>query len=277
MLSKTDDLTVETMMAIQNDAHDKAAEVFVPVLLSVLRRIDAWEPFSKRVIQKLEEWDFVADLDAIGPVIWLRWLQHYRAAVWDDEWEPRGIKKRGGSWGFTGNNRREPMLEVLEYITREHPNSIWFDDRRTPERESRDEIALRSFHTAVASLKKEFSNGIDRWTWKRINVLRIPSLSRQEAMARTGGPVSGTCFTVNPGGNIGHVGGGASWRMIVDFGRTGGSVGVYPGGQSEDPTSEHYDDQIELWARGRYVPLRALADASELPDTAKVKTITFVP
>lgn len=275
MLSKADNLTVETMKAIQNDAHDKAAEVFVPVLLSVLKRADVPEPFSRRVIRELEGWDFVADPDAIGPVIWLRWFQHYRAAVWDDEWEPRGIKKADGSWGFTGNNRREPMLEVLEYITREHPNSIWFDDRRTPGRESRDEIVLRSFETAVASLKRQFGDDIGRWAWKGINVLRIPSLSRQEALARTEGPVPGTCFTVNPGSNIGYVGGGASWRMIVDFARPSAGVGVYPGGQSENPASRHYDDQMRLWATGEYLPLNAFADPSKLPPNGMAKSITF--
>jgi hypothetical protein len=35
-------------------------------------------------------------------------------------------------------------VEVLEYSTREHPRSAWRDDKATPERERRDEVAARA-------------------------------------------------------------------------------------------------------------------------------------
>jgi len=48
---------------------------------------------------------------------------------------------------------------------------------------------------------------------------------------------------------------GASWRMIVDFAHPEHSFGIYPGGQSEDPGSPHYDDLVKPWAEGRYLSL----------------------
>ena len=75
--------------------------------------------------------------------------------------------------------------------------------------------------------------------------------------------------------NVGTVGGGASWRMIVDFGHLDQSVGVYPGGQSENPESPFYNDQMSLWAKGEYVPLNMVSDVKKLPAQAKVKTMTF--
>jgi len=276
MLSDAKRMTVDRMRAIQNDTYDKAAEVFVPVFLAAAKRGEISDAFEKRVIGELAKWDFVADLEATGPAIWLRWLDEYRKAVWDDEWEARGIEKQSGSWGFTGNNRREPMLEVLEYITREHAQSKWFDDRRTPQRETRDDMILQSLRSAAASLKKQFGEDPQQWAWKQTNILRISALSRQEEMGRSGHPVPGTNFTVNPGGGIGPVGGGASWRMIVDFARPAASIGVYPGGQSGNPGSAHYDDQIELWATGRYLPLHAFSDAGDLPADARGTSLTFV-
>jgi hypothetical protein len=55
----------------------------------------------------------------------------YRGAVWNDEWTSRGIKQPSGSWGYSGDNRREPMLEVLEYLRRvnarvPHASLVWF-------------------------------------------------------------------------------------------------------------------------------------------------------
>ncbi len=65
----------------------------------------------------------------------------------------------------------------------------------------------------------------------------------------------GDGFTLCPGGEGGEVSGGASWRMVVDLANPAHSFGVYPGGQAEDPTSPHYEDQVRPWADGRYLPL----------------------
>jgi penicillin amidase len=169
------------------------------------------------------------------------------------------------------------MLEVLEYMTREHPHASWFDDRATPERESRDDILRRSFTAAITSLVKDFGNDVRQWEWGRINQLQLNSLSQNPQWARSGGPITGTCFTVNPGGEIGAVTAGASWRMIVDFARLDRSVGVYPGGQSEDPASVVYSDQVALWARGDYLPLQMVGDRAKLPRNGKTRSLVFRP
>lgn len=277
MLSQAQKLTVESMQAIQTDAYDKAAERFVPVLLSVVSSTSEANPLVARAARELAAWNFVAEAEAVGPSIWMRWLDQYRGAVWNDEWSTRGIKQPGGSWGYSGDNRREPMLEVLEYLTREHPTSIWFDDRTTPARETRDDIIRRSFVAAVTSLGKDFGNDPVNWKWGRFNQLRISSLSGQDELAREGGPVVGTSFTVNPGGDLGRVGSGASWRQIIDLAQPARSVGIYPGGQSENPSSPLYTDQMPLWARGDYLPLNMVAQRSELPSTAQATTLLFAP
>ena len=68
---------------------------------------------------------------------------------------------------------------------------------------------------------------------------------------------------LNPGANGGPVAGGASWRMVVDFSDLRRSFGMYPGGQSEDPASLHYNDQTAPWAAGRYLPLYFYASPKE--------------
>jgi penicillin G amidase len=175
-------------------------------------------------------------------------------------------------------NRRDPEIEVLEYLTREQPYSPWFDDETTPEHEDRDAVIVRSFSRAVASLRKQFGDDLERWRWKHINRLEISSLLGQKELARSGGPVPGTGYTVNPGSDIGTVGGGASWRMIVDFGDVANqSVGVYPGGQSEDPASSHYSDQMSIWAKGHYLKLNAVGDPAHFSKDAAVQSIVFEP
>jgi penicillin amidase len=78
-------------------------------------------------------------------------------------------------------------------------------------------------------------------------------------------PVRGDGFTLCPGGEGGEVTGGASWRIVVDFAHPEYSFGVYPGGQSEDPGSPHYDDQVKPWVEGRYLPLAFFVRPDSFP------------
>ncbi|MBI4603862.1 MAG: penicillin acylase family protein, partial [Planctomycetes bacterium] len=277
MLSRASGLTVASMAAIQLDVHDEAAERFLPPLLAALDPRSLEDDAARRATAALRDWDYAARGDSPAPALWLEWLRRYRDLVWGDEWRARGIETEPGSWGYTSDNRREPVLEVLEYMTREHPRSAWFDDRATPAREGRDEIAARAFIAAVSSLRRRLGDDMSLWAWTRRNVLRIPSLTGDAPLERVGGPVPGSAFTVNPGGDGDGVGGGASWRMIVDFGDPTASAGAYPGGQSEDPASPHYDDLIPLWAAGRYVQLHCVTAPERLPPEARSKTLRLVP
>jgi penicillin amidase len=278
LLSSTPDLSMDSMREIQFDHFDYAASRFLPVMLDALT-----EPFEsaqkdEAVLASLEiirGWDYVASRESVGTAIWLRWFEKYRESVWQDEWIHFGIEPEEGSWGFTGDNRREPMLEVLEFLTLEVPQSRWFDDRSTPIVETRDQLLRSSFLEAIASLQSEFGDDVNAWLWGNINQLSIDSMTGDPRISVTGIPVVGSMFTLNPGGNVGPVGGGASWRMIVDFGRLDQSVGVYPGGQSEDPMSQHYSDQIPLWAAGQYLPLNMQASAQDLPAAAQRKRLLF--
>ena len=276
ILADSTGLTADKMKAIQNDVHDVAAERFLPIFLAALRDVDVIDRVGERARGELTRWNYVADRDSRAPALWLRWLEFYRDGVWKNKWKSLGIKQPGGSWGFTGDNRREPMLEVLEYLTREFPNSAWFDDRATPERETRDDIIRRAFRQMTASIQKQFGEDPDGWMWGKINKLKIDSLSGVDALGRSGTPLPGTAFTLNPGSDVGTVGGGASWRMIVDLADPQHSRGVYPGGQSGNLGNPHYDDQIAVWAAGNYLPLNAVSDPNQLPpETLHVKQ-TFV-
>lgn len=66
-------------------------------------------------------------------------------------------------------------------------------------------------------------------------------------------------------------------RQIVDLANPANSVGIYPGGQSENPASPFYADQMRLWAKGEYLPLHMVAQRSRLPATAKATSRVFKP
>lgn len=277
LLKDAKDVTADDMRAMQFDVYDLAAERFLPAMLDDLKGQDFEEFLHRRAIKSLENWDYRATVASNAPAIWMRWLDHYRKLVWDAQWSSRSIEKRPGSWGFSGINRREPILEVLEFMTRERPESPWFDSSATSWTETRHDMALGSFITAMGTLERQLGRDVAGWKWGNTNVLRIESLLQDPNLRRVGEPVPGTMFTVNPGGDIGAVSGGASWRMVVDFAAPEESVGIYPGGQSGHADDAHYDDFMARWARGEYVRLYAVNNSEKLPASARESVIAFTP
>jgi penicillin amidase len=179
--------------------------------------------------------------------------------VWQDQFDDAGVERWEGGWGYAGSNERQPELEILEFLTRANPESKWFDHAPRygvrGSSQSRDDTVVYSFAQAIEQIIKDRGADMSRWQWGATNILRLHSMTQNPALDRGGIPVRGDEFTLGPGANGGEVTGGASWRMVVDFSDLGHSFGMYPGGQSEDPTSPHYDDQMKPWAEGRYLPL----------------------
>jgi penicillin amidase len=275
LLSKANQIDLPAMKKIQTDAFDLAASIYVPIFLAAIKPDALSDPRQKELLRLLAGWDFIADQDSTGTIIWLKWFEKFRSHVWHDDFA--SLPKEAGSWGFNGNNKREPMLEVLEQLTREKPDSPWFDDTQTPAKENRDNIIQRSFQDASKEILENIGSTPDKLAWSNFNILQIPSITGLPAFSRKGGPVVGDEFTLNPGAGGGPVGGGSCWRMIVDFGNLTQSVGVYPGGQSGDPRSKLYADQIPIWAKGEYIPMHMIGSIDQLPDEAKVRRESFAP
>jgi penicillin G amidase len=108
----------------------------------------------------------------------------------------------------------------------------------------------------VAHLAATLGGAPSSWTWGRLHTREFPSLSGADGLGYGPRADGGDPFTPDAadGGLTANT--GPSWRMIVDLSGAGVSAeGVYPGGQSENPASPWYDDQIPLWWDGRYLPV----------------------
>jgi penicillin amidase len=65
-----------------------------------------------------------------------------------------------------------------------------------------------------------------------------------------------------------------SWCQLLDVSDWDASLGSLPGGQSENPTSPHYNDLLGIWATGGYHPLPFSEAAVE---AATVATLRLAP
>lgn len=255
LLSTHEKVSAQRMMEFQTDTYDSAAASMLPAMLTACEgRFQEGKLFAK-ALSTLSAWDYRTTITSPAPTIWWAWLDAFRNAVWQDEWRAAGIDTDRPPWGHTDLNKWQPPLEVLEKMVIEEPALRWFDDVSTPERETLEQIATRSFRHAVDQLFMRFGDNIATWQWGRVNRLRINHLLGDPLLVRGGQPLSGSDLALNARGSGSEVTGGPSWRMVVDFSTPDIAYGILPGGQSGNPENPHYDDLLEKWVRDEYVPL----------------------
>jgi penicillin amidase len=127
-----------------------------------------------------------------------------------------------------------------------------------------EEVA-RSLSAAVRSLRSGFGDDPSGWAWGRVRplTLRHPVGDRKpmdRVFNRGPFPFGGDANTIaqasvaplDPLANPGFV---PSLRAVFDVGAWEESRFVLPSGQSGNPLSPHYDDQLPLWRSGRSIPI----------------------
>jgi penicillin amidase len=135
---------------------------------------------------------------------------------------------------------------------------------------------------SVRTLSQRYGNAGSNWRWGSIRPLTLQHpISVRRPLGRVFNlgpmPFAGDTNTISQGGvdpfdPLGNPGAIAALRMVVDVGNWDRSRFALPGGQSGNPLSPHYDDQLRLWRAGRGVPIawsetavrRAARDVLEL-------------
>jgi penicillin amidase len=225
---------------LQNDVVGVNARDLLPALLAVKSTAKAARSTDQKVLQLLRNWDFRYTAAAPQPAIWEVWYGLLQEAIWADE--------------LGSDTQKDPTVlpyrypsrdRTLRLLTQQADTARWFDDIRTHHhRETRAELVQRSFRLAIDSLTRHLGPDPAQWHWwqqKSTNLKHVALL-----------PGFGAERT------------GPSWRMVValDPQRPQG-WGVYPGGQSGNPGSPFYDDQLEFWRTGRLYPLLYLLSPDE--------------
>lgn len=142
------------------------------------------------------------------------------------------------------------------------PDSPWFD---LGNGETRDEAMRLALQTAVDQLKETLGPRVENWAWGKLHMLTYShtcgSTKLLETFLNRGPyPMGGDHTTIWATGTNYHDLGaesavGPPFRMIIDLGDLRNSLGLLTPGQSGNPASPHYDDQIEAWFTGEYHPM----------------------
>ena len=247
VLREKNNLTVKDMMNLQQDTYSIKAEENLPTLLQAIDEA-VLSSEEKDAYTVLTSWDYYYHKDAQVPPYFETWWRNLIVLIWDEMRNDSLSLSYPTSWN-TG------------YLIRTKTDLPFYDIQATPEKETITDVIRLAFKKGVEeveSWKKE--NPTLRWAdYKDTYVEHLTRLA----------PLS---FHVEHGGHGDAVNAssrrhGPSWRMIVSL-EPGGpkAFATYPGGQSGNPGSEHYNSMLDRWANGTYFRMLFAQQAGQSAD-----------
>ena len=220
------DIDREFVKSLQTDVLSVRARMLVPAILDARdempSKADEW-------LDTLESWDYRMERGSKGALCFRHFFDAFERLTWKDDFEAVGLGEE--FW---------PQEWVLATLS---PDSDFFEGDRAS-------VLAEAMGQAVDTIDSE------GWeTYGEYNVTaidhpfgaQVPGLN-YERMATNGTPETVWAFSTE--GSY-----GASYRLLADFGTH--SSDVIPGGNDGSPFSDHYEDQLSLWARGKYRRLSA--------------------
>jgi len=238
--------TVDSMSNLQNDTYSNLAENILPTLLTAINTgtMSATEQEGFNTVSK---WNKFFDAGEIGASIFEIWQKDLFKRIWSDELGDPDVPMRFPS--------RDRTVELLL----NEPDSHWFDNIKTPQKESRTDLIQASFKFAIDSLQRKFGSIGDSWKWANVKHSHVPHLAKLPGFGSKFLYTGGSKSSVNALAESN----GPSWRMVIVLGKDIKGYGLYPGGQSGNPGSFYYDDMIDRWTEGKLNELLFLKSKNE--------------
>jgi len=257
LLSEMTEITPRDMMEMQTDNFNLKAAESLPVFLSM---IDAEElnATQQSALAILKQWDFENDRNSLGASYYDAWWRSLVLLVWDE------MRKNTIALDY-------PSDYTTIKLIKEKPDLTFFDMVETPEKETAKEVVQLAFIRAVENIEDwKIAKGKEpRWADYKDTFIGhllpgIPALSYHVEHGGTGDAINASSRTNGP-----------SWRMVVSLEKTKVKAwGVYPGGQSGNPGSPYYNNLINLWAQGNYIPFQFESDPAKMKEVFTSFTLT---
>ena len=247
-------LTPASFAALQTSLTDQLAVRLVPALLAALPSTSL-SSTERASVTLLHTWGDSMAKGSAAAALWWTFLGYYLRDTFQPWWTHAHVPVSKDPLGLNVTVSLSSLVEDLEAWTLHDPANPAFS---LPSGQIRTapQVMRTAFASAVAHLSTELGGAPASWAWGRLHSRAFPALSGANGLGYGPRPDGGDPFTPDAadGGLTARV--GPSWRMIVTLSASGvAAEGVYPGGQSENPASPWYDDQVPLWWGGQYLPV----------------------
>ena len=253
LLAPKNDWTKEDVGNMITDNTSATAETIVANMTKPLNA-SSFSENEKKALTVLKDWKATHNLEDIAPSIYNKWIYFYLKHTFEDEF---GIEN------FKLLLNTHIIKQVIENQSK-NAASVWWDNINTKDKkETQSEILTLSFKEAIASLENQLGSNVNQWQWKKVHKVEfqhpIGKLKLFSKFFNVGSfPIAGTnevinnqLFIYSDDAEI-QVKGGPSTRRIIDFSDIENSWSVLPTGQSGNPMSDHYNDQTDLFVKGKF-------------------------
>jgi penicillin amidase len=198
--------------------------------------------------------------DSTGATIWWTFWNAYLTEVFGPAW--KAVQAPGPDvTSLDLSTARAALNQNLETWTLHDPDNAAFTPAGGARRDA-DTTMLAAFRTTVRQLTAQLGPDTAGWRWDRVHTSEIPSLLEAGPLGHGPEPAGGNRFTVNAAEGELTSSFGPSYRLVVSWTGVGAAraSSIYPGGQSENPASEWYQDLVPDWSAGRLRDLPAPPD-----------------
>lgn len=233
ILEKAKKLVLSDFEQMQSDSLDLQAQLTLPALLASLR-VTSLPARVRELLKLFDDWDYRFTSDSVAATIYDHWWTTLSSQLWS---------QRLGDSSLFAHPRDAKLAELVSKF----PKSSWFDDPSTGAHETLSDWAHKSLMAAIHDLHDHHGIKMELWRWglhrptSFRHLAKIPGLGL--GPLALGGDLN--AIFANRGDH------GPVWRMAVELGPRVQGRGIYPGGQSGNPGSRHYDDFLEDWRNGR--------------------------
>ncbi|MEJ7578321.1 MAG: penicillin acylase family protein [Pyrinomonadaceae bacterium] len=232
LLTAKEKLTVDDFRRIQADTYSIPDVTFTREVLKVARPLAASSPEWKAMVVAFDNWDGVSNADSRTLPLAVGMRAAFRRRILATA---------------VGEERAQQLTisavsTFIDSVIQTRPRE-WLPK----EFPSYEALLLQSYRDARANLTKQLGADETLWTWGRTGQIRF-----QHPLASV--PLIGSPFVIAPlprftNGSAGtvNVGASVSMRLIADTSDWDKTQQGIPLGQSGDPSSPHWKDQLNDW------------------------------
>lgn len=234
VLSNLQNATVTDFINLQNDNYSILAENLLDKLISLIDST-ALTAKEEESLLALKSWDKNYNASSIAASIFETWYTTLTDYIWYDKFGKPDIFMRYPS--------RDRTVQLILY----EPSSPWYFNSVSPRKETRGDIVNLAFKKAIQSLETQHGDLKENWEWSKVKKSQVPHLAAIKGFGSKALTIGGAKHTVNAMSESN----GPSWKMVVALGKQPTAYGILPGGQSGNPGSKYYDNQLSTWEEGK--------------------------
>ncbi len=246
VLNSAQEMTTADQLALMLDTQNLQAPKLLPAIVAALEASETHADLAAL----LKDWDGRDDAEAAAPLVYHRLYQQIAYETFVDEMGEDLAKDYLKAW-YVWQERFDRLVTT--------PDAAWFDDIRTPERESLNDLILRAAGSVRARLRERHGDDPAQWTWGSEHRIAFFSLLRpsgperdafgfpERAMSGSGETVmrARTGFMSEPVEFF------ASMRFVADLGDPDRVQAVLSGGAVDRQFHPNQKDQLPIWSDGK--------------------------